>query len=608
MSEQMKIYLFSDSFGDRIGGMEVHQQAFLKHYRDAMLIVRGEGISIYKYGELCRQFDVLAAFVEYIRDDRGGKNIFFFNNLSWLTEIGSLKGEFSNDIFIMRSGGNDIYKALDRLTTLTLEEKLQITSSAINCYVDRLIVNSDYSYFRNLNVGIAPDRMMKIRGGVDRSAAECNIGRKAEIRRQIDEKYGTHEKRLLVIAARFVPFKGIVEFILYLAADSIRSSVHLLLIGGGKQKKTILELLENTDISYTYLGMRCNEETMRYIAGADLFVNPSLEYTEDCSGGSFTHTETMGRGMMESIMQETPIIALDSGGTAELFYENSSIGYLAKNHSEMMRCLKNAVESPCHVTTNISYYWDEVFRKYDSLFAFLTGEQNAPVLLSFDYDGTIKNDSCSEEELSDLMLLDGSITYACLTARSAEESLPLMKLLPLRYIVYENGAAIAFRDGCHVFWNKLAEDEKRKGDIERIISELKGTVQFKQTHPYTVHIRKEDVSGNIREKLRKIICGTSFQIVESDRFIKIQHIIFNKKGALDYIRKDSCYSYTVGVGDGLNDVAFILSCDKKYMHEELIRSIECNETEVIPFSGSEAGALLLKRIIEDCERNGRNEI
>ena len=267
----MKIYLFSDSSGEHIGGMEVHQQAFLKCYRDAMLIVRSEGISIYKYGKQCRQFDGLSEFIEYIRADREHKNIFFFNNLSWLMEVGSLKGEFSNDIFIMRSGGNDIYKALDRLTMLTLEEKLKITSSVINRYVDKLIINSDYSYFRNLNTGIFPDRMMKIRGGVDRAAAERNTGRKAEIRRQIDKKYGIHGKKLLVIAARFVPFKGIVEFISYLAADPIRFSVHLLLIGNGKQKETILELLENTDISYTYLGMKCNEETMRYIAGADFF-------------------------------------------------------------------------------------------------------------------------------------------------------------------------------------------------------------------------------------------------------------------------------------------------------------------------------------------------
>ena len=270
----MKIYLFSDSLGENIDGMEVHQQAFLKYYYDTILVVRGECISTYKYGKLCRRFDGLEALAEYLRDDRESKNIFFFNNLSWLRDIGSLRREFSDDVFIMRSGGNDIYKALDRMTMLTLDEKLQITAETINRYIDKLIINSDYSYFRNIDAGIFPERMMKIRGGVDCSSAECNIGNKAEIRRQIDEKYGTRGKMPLVIAARFVPFKGIVEFILNLAADPIRYSVHLLLIGDGKQKKTILELLENSDISYTYLGIRCNEETINDLnSNRAFFVN-----------------------------------------------------------------------------------------------------------------------------------------------------------------------------------------------------------------------------------------------------------------------------------------------------------------------------------------------
>lgn len=603
----MKIYLFSDSFGKNIGGMEVHQQAFMKRYPYAELIVRDEGVSVYKREKLYRRFKDIASFTEYIITDNESRRIFFFNNLSWLTDIRSLRQKFSNDAFIIRSGGNDIYKALDKLTGVTLEEKLRIVAETINNFADKLIVNSDYSYFRNIDVGILPDKMIKLRGGVDRSAAEDNISNKHEIRRQIEMKYGIQGKKLLVIAARFVPFKGIEEFISCLAETPICSRCHLLLIGDGKQKKQILELLENVDISYTYLGIRCNVETMKYIAASDLLVNPTLEYTEKCYGGSFIHTETMGRGMMEAVMQGTPVLALNSGGTAELFYENGSIGYLAENHREMMICLKKAIERPSPALTDTDYSWDEVFRKYDLLFAFLTERSKAQTLLAFDYDGTIKTDSCPEAELSGIMSSSRTISYVCLTARSAEESLPLMKQLPLRYIVYENGAGIASRDGVPVFWNKLADDEKRKGDIEKIISGLKGTVQFKQTHPFTIHIKKEDVSEKTREKICRIICGTPFQIIESSKFIKIQHIIFNKKGALDYICKDNCYSYTIGAGDGLNDAAFVLSCDRKYMHTDLMKSIGYNGTEVIRFSKTEAGASLLKRIIVDYERSESND-
>ena len=236
----MKIYLFSDSFGKNIGGMEVHQQAFMKRYPYAELIVRDEGVSVYKREKLYRRFKDIASFTEYIRTDNESRRIFFFNNLSCLTDIRSLRQKFSNDAFIIRSGGNDIYKALDKLIGVTLEEKLRIVAETINNFADKLIVNSDYSYFRNIDVGILPDKMIKLRGGVDRSAAEDNISHKHEIRRKIEMKYGIQGKKLLVIAARFVPFKGIEEFISCLAETPICSRCHLLLIGDGKQKKQIL--------------------------------------------------------------------------------------------------------------------------------------------------------------------------------------------------------------------------------------------------------------------------------------------------------------------------------------------------------------------------------
>lgn len=392
--------------------------------------------------------------------------------------------------------------------------------------------------------------MIKIRGGVDRSSAKENMRQKFEIRRKLEQKYDIRGKNLLVIAARLVPFKGIKEFIVRLASAEICPYCHLLLLGDGKQREQILTLLENKNLSYTYLGKRSNAETMKYIAAADIFVNPTLEYTETCSGGSFIHTETMGRGMMEAITQGTPVLALNSGGTAELFYENRFIGYLADNHSEMMLCLEKAIESPCFVFADIDYSWDDVFMKYDRLFAYLIGISKAPILMAFDYDGTVKSDLCSETELSDIMDSNDNNAFVCLTARSAEEALPLIKNLPLKYLVYENGAGIAWCKGAPVFWNKFADEEKRKGDIEKIISKLKGTVEYKQTHPFTIHIKKEDVSEIVRKRIIQIICGTSFQMIESDKFIKIQHIIFNKKSALDYICKDDYYSYKIGAGDG----------------------------------------------------------
>ena len=56
----MKIYFFSDFSGNRIGGMEVHQAAFLKNYPDAVLIVKHEYITVYCHGHSDRCFEDIA--------------------------------------------------------------------------------------------------------------------------------------------------------------------------------------------------------------------------------------------------------------------------------------------------------------------------------------------------------------------------------------------------------------------------------------------------------------------------------------------------------------------------------------------------------------------
>ena len=113
--------------------------------------------------------------------------------MSWLTDIKSLRENFHDDVFIMRSGGNDIYKALNKTNIKTLKKKLSVTADIINNYIDRLIINSDYSYFRNIDIGIIPRKMIKIRGGAD----TVNMEERTQMRKYIDQKYGTYEKKYL---------------------------------------------------------------------------------------------------------------------------------------------------------------------------------------------------------------------------------------------------------------------------------------------------------------------------------------------------------------------------------------------------------------------------
>lgn len=602
----MKIYFFSDFSGDCIGGMKVHQTAFLKNYLDAVLIVKQEYITVYRYGHIDKCFKDISSLINYIGlDVADHERVFFFNNLSWLMDIPTLRSRFCNDIFVMRSGGNDIFKALDKTSVSTFKDRLRLTADTINLYMDRLIVNSDYSYFRNIEIGILPRKMIKIRGGADRSCSENNMKLRMKNRRAFDEKYKTYGKKILVIAARFVPFKGIPEFVSSFASSPVNQQYHLLLIGGGRQQDIIIHCLEQelTKKNWTYVGEMSSEETFKMISIADLFVNPSIEYVECCLEGSFVHTETMGRGMIEAISQCIPVLALNSGGTAELFCENSCIGYLADKHCDMIHFLKKFIDEEYEFISETDYFWDSVFHRYNMMFYTLMHKERTAYALALDYDGTIKTKTNTEEELSQIMRENSSHTYICLTAESADEAIPLLEKLPLDYIVYENGAGIASADGRPIYWNELADAEKKKGYTELIITKISSIAECKQTHPFVIHIGKENISAKAKEMLECIIEKLPYQLIESNKYIKIQHTVFNKKCALDYILKDICCDVIVGAGNGLNDVSFIQSCDIMFMSEDLIESIHCADTDIVTFKKSEAGAGLLRKVFESLKES-----
>ena len=73
----MKIYFFSDFSGNCIGGMEVHQVAFLKNYPDAVLIVKQEYITVYRYGHTDRDFKDISSLINYIGSDVNYERVFF---------------------------------------------------------------------------------------------------------------------------------------------------------------------------------------------------------------------------------------------------------------------------------------------------------------------------------------------------------------------------------------------------------------------------------------------------------------------------------------------------------------------------------------------------
>ena len=378
----IKIIMFSGYIGNRknyIGGMDVHQDAFLSNYSNSnnsivckWLIVRKfDDYIVYKNDIEINVFKNKSELFLWLSAQCEGDTVFFFNNFTWVDSIKDMKKLFVNVKFVIRSGGNDIYKMMLKMSPKLIEDKVKQMSDIINKHMDKMIINSDYSYFRNLKINILPSKMVKIRGGVNYDWVDENISNRAENRMVFNDIYNTRGKKIFAIVGRMVPFKGILEFLEQLAEMKYNRKWHLVIIGDGCLKEQIISFLceRFNSEAWTYLGQLSNKETMKIISIADLLISSSIEFNESVDNYEFIHTETMGRAIMEAISQNIPILTLKSGGIPEVFYENDFVGYYMKDISDVVHYLEKFILENWKIKGKTAdYSWENVFNKYNSLF------------------------------------------------------------------------------------------------------------------------------------------------------------------------------------------------------------------------------------------------
>ncbi len=365
------ILLFTNSLEKEIGGMEIHQSAFIEYFEannnSFYVIVITDKIRIYKHKLLIKEYSLINNFINYLNENFENA-IFFFNNLSWIKETPAIKLSVKTKaLYILRSGGNDILRAPYDNDDIPLYERQKIIVNIINNYIDILIVNSDFSYERNAQIGINPKVMKKIRGGVNCNLIKNLLSQREKNRIQFKDQYHISNKKILSIVSRFVDFKGIIEFLDYYSKLDYRKYL-LLLVGDGKLYKRIYNKM-NSNFSkeyYHFTGAVSHNEALRYISISDVLLNPSIEVKRFFKNEYYIHTETMGRTMMEAICLNVPILALKSGGTQEIFEENSNIG-ICTNYLDNLEELLEKVETiDCFPQKD--YSWERVFSEYLKLF------------------------------------------------------------------------------------------------------------------------------------------------------------------------------------------------------------------------------------------------
>lgn len=582
----LEILLLSRPVGGVFGGMEIHRESLVRFAPEyAWNITEKSERDLERIDILQTKYDVV-----------------FLNDLSCMAYLPSLRRRMPRAIYVLRSGGNDILRAPIDNDESPIEIRQRKISRLINEYIDYLIVNSDYSYFRNLMVGISAVKMVKVRGGVDLLLLGGLHRDRIENRSKFDEKYQTQGKHIVVILSRMAEFKG-TELFLKAMLRYWDERSFLLIIGGGECSLEIKTILERNfhPKSYLMTGQLSHAKAMEYLSIADVCVSSAIEQRRKIAGGTYVHTETMGRTLMEAATLGVKIVATDVGGVFEIFAECPDAGELVNCMDDCARLACSEHKDVVKRCFNEEYGWNSVFDVYRSIFWRL-----GTVSYVFDIDGTLLTDGVDAKEVANFLRNHKGVShYVFNSARGRDpETVRWAVLCGVDDLILGNGTIVIHNGIVNSAWERYVEREVKgddflKGLYDKLVSVMP-VEGVSLTHPNTLVIRKRYVTEHGEDELDKICKGGQYSVLETKEVYKVVHKVCNKKGAMQFVLKNRISCRTIGIGDGINDVSFCQACDCAYLAAELRHCIrECDLLRMRFFARDEIGLPLLKRVFSE---------
>ena len=350
------ILFFADKLPPLIGGMEIHAQHFISHFSycanyDLQVISKDQNGEDVLLVDGNKQPIVWQSGTHDFAPD-----LIFFNSGAWIEDMLLLKSIFPNAKYVYRTGGNEIVKApLSRIYHYKHSDRQLFWAQQINAVVDVLVTNSSFTENRLRHLGITC-RFDKIIGGADAIYQQ----------HQKDS-----DKLSFVSAARLVPYKNHL-----LMLDTFRQlrdrgvDFVLSIYGDGELKDAIRQRiaeygLEDCVRLYPPLD---NHAVAQKIADADYYVQFSSDLKIDVDGGSYIHTEGMGRAIMEAIMSRTFVIAGNAGALSEIIHEGNGILVDTSKPCTIANEIMNVIDRSPRVICKQDFSWQTVMLNYMRLF------------------------------------------------------------------------------------------------------------------------------------------------------------------------------------------------------------------------------------------------
>jgi glycosyltransferase involved in cell wall biosynthesis len=196
-----------------------------------------------------------------------------------------------------------------------------------------ILANSHFTRRLLLEIGVPPERIRVVVGGVDASFFARPPVDLVHLRQELGLPV---EKKLFLTACRLVDKKGL-EFLLdwFARQEPASRGWHLAVVGTGKRQARLRALSRDLGVSdqVTFVGGVPYESMPAYYWCADLFVLASTVVRDPITG--VCDAETMGRVLCEANAAAVPVVASASGGIPSvitdganglLFQENDAAG------------------------------------------------------------------------------------------------------------------------------------------------------------------------------------------------------------------------------------------------------------------------------------------
>ena len=352
------ILFFADKVPPLIGGMEMHGKYFIQHFQNHPIFPLLHSVTKNSKGQ-----DVLKGTDQALDWDSFSQSIspsfVFFNSGRWIEDLATLRTLFPKAKFIYRTGGNEILKApLENLEIKEHTKRQGYWVKTLNAYIDTLITNSSYTEERLKALGITCP-MKKCVGGVKTSLIKERIAL---------FHYPVH----FFCAARFVSYKNHALLIDLMHQLIIRGTqVHLSLAGDGPLLDTIQKRVQEKNLQphVSFLGPLSGKEVFEELSRTSFYIQLSVDAPTEVPGGSYIHSEGMGRSILEAISAGVFIIAPPSGALPEIITPECGLLVNIEDMESLVSTIVSLLSSPPkQLNPTHTYDWANLFAQYEILF------------------------------------------------------------------------------------------------------------------------------------------------------------------------------------------------------------------------------------------------